>query len=114
MTERLIRMPTLHRVVKHNGIAYIGGIVADDESLDMEGQTRQVLTKLDAYLKEAGSERANLLSATIFITDMNVKPQMDAVWKEWFAPEELPARATIGVADLGDTTLIELIATAHY
>ncbi|MCZ7448123.1 Rid family hydrolase [Agrobacterium rhizogenes] len=54
------------------------------------------------------------MSATIFITDMNVKPQMDAVWKEWFAPEELPARATIGVADLGDTTLIELIATAHY
>ncbi|WP_246728049.1 RidA family protein [Rhizobium leguminosarum] len=107
-------MPTLHRVVKHNGISYIGGIVAEDESLDMEGQTRQVLKKLDAYLQEGGSERANLLSVTIFITDMNVKPQMDAVWKDWFAPGELPARATIGVADLGGTTLIELIATAHY
>lgn len=114
MTERLIQTSTLHRIVKHNGIAYIGGIVADDESLDMDGQTRQVLATLDAYLKEAGSKRANILSATMFITDMKVKPQMDAVWKEWFAPEDLPARATIGVADLGDTTLIELIATAHY
>lgn len=114
MAERLIRKPTLHRVVKHNGIAYIGGIVAGDESLDMEAQTRQVLAKLDAYLEETGSHRSNLLSATIFITDMSVKPQMDAVWKEWFSPEELPARATIGAADLGDTALIELIATAHY
>lgn len=114
MAERLIRMPTLHRVVKHNGIAHIGGIVADDDSLNMEGQTRQVLAKLDAYLEEAGSRRSNLLSATIFITDMSVKPQMDAVWRDWFSPEELPARATIGVADLGDATLIELIATAHY
>jgi enamine deaminase RidA (YjgF/YER057c/UK114 family) len=114
VTERLIQTPTLHRVVKHNSIAYIGGIVADDERLDMEGQTRQVLAKLGAYLEEAGLRRSNLLSVTIFITDMNVKPRMDAVWKEWFAPDELPARATIGVADLGDTTLVELIATAHY
>ncbi|ESW95663.1 endoribonuclease L-PSP [Mesorhizobium sp. LSJC268A00] len=114
MTERLLRAPSLHRVVKHNGIAYIGGIVADDDSQDMGGQTREVLAKLDTYLKEAKSDRSKLLSATIFITDMNVKPDMDAVWKEWFAPDELPARATIGVADLGERTLIELIATAHY
>lgn len=114
MTERLLRTPTLHRVVRHNGLAFIGGIVADDEGLDMAGQTREVLTKLDAYLSEAGSDRSKLLSVTIFITDMNVKPQMDAVWKEWLAPEDLPTRATIGVADLGGTTLIELIATAHY
>lgn len=114
MTERLLRTPTLHRVVKHNGIAYIGGIVADDDSLDMAGQTREVLKKLDAYLREAGSDRSRLLSATIFITDMNVKPAMDAVWKEWLAPKDLPARATIGVSDLCERTLIELVATAHY
>ncbi|MER9025598.1 RidA family protein [Mesorhizobium sp. M0815] len=114
MTERLLRTPTLHRVVKHNGIAYIGGIVADDDSQDMAGQTREVLAKLDTYLKEAGSNRSKLLAVTIFITDMNVKPDMDAVWKEWFAPEDLPARATIGIADLGERALIELIATAHY
>ncbi|WP_335672093.1 RidA family protein [Phyllobacterium zundukense] len=95
MTERLLRTPTLHRVVKHNGIAYIGGIVADDDSLDMAGQTREVLAKLDTYLRESGSDRSKLLSATIFITDMNVKPDMDAVWKEWLAPDDLPTRATI-------------------
>ncbi|WP_366509717.1 hypothetical protein [Mesorhizobium sp.] len=62
MTERLLCAPTLHRVVKHNGIAYIGGIVADGDSQDMAGQTREVLAKLDTYLKEARSDRSKLLA----------------------------------------------------
>ncbi|MDE3823147.1 RidA family protein [Sinorhizobium meliloti] len=80
----------------------------------MEGQTRQLLKKLDAYLKEVGSERANLLSVTNFITDMNVEPQMDACGGTGLPPRSCLPRAAIGVADLGDNTLIELIATAHY
>lgn len=32
MTERLLRTTTLDRVVKHNSIAYIRAIVADDET----------------------------------------------------------------------------------
>jgi enamine deaminase RidA (YjgF/YER057c/UK114 family) len=35
------------------------------------------------------------------------------VWKSWLSPESFPTRATVGVADLGGTTLIEIVVTAH-
>jgi len=37
------------------------------------------------------------------------KPEMDAKWKARMAPEELPTRATVGVADLGGDTLIAVV-----
>lgn len=113
MTNRHLQTAIMHRVVEHSGLIFVGGTTCDDESLDMAGQTREILAKLDTYLAQAGTDRTKLLSATIFITDMNLKPQMDAVWKEWLAPSDFPTRATVGVADLGGTTLIEIVVTAH-
>lgn len=113
MTTRHLRTPIMHRAVEHNGIVYVGGTTCDDESLDMAGQTRETLAKIDKYLAEAGSDKTKLLSATIFVTDLNMKPEMDKVWKEWVSPEQLPTRATVGVADLGDKTLIEIVVTAY-
>ncbi|YBV94223.1 RidA family protein (plasmid) [Phyllobacteriaceae bacterium JZ32] len=113
MTNRYIPTPIMHRVVEHNGLIFVGGTTCDDESLDMAGQTREILAKIDRYLAEAGSDKARLLSATVFITDMNLKPQMDAVWKEWLPQESFPTRATVGVADLGGDTLIEIVVTAY-
>ncbi|CAN7268541.1 RidA family protein [Rhizobium sp. LjRoot30] len=113
MTKRHLQTPIMHRIVSHNGLIFVGGTTCDDESLDMAGQTREILAKLDSYLAEAGSDKTKLLSATIFITDMALKPQMDVVWKEWLSPESFPTRATVGVADLGGTTLIEIVVTAH-
>ncbi|MTH78359.1 RidA family protein [Paracoccus aestuariivivens] len=112
MTNRFLQTPIMHRIVERNGMIFIGGTVSDDETLDMAGQTREILAKLDTYLEVAGSDKSRLLSVTIFITDMALKPQMDAVWKEWLAPDALPTRATVGVADLGGDTLIEIVATA--
>lgn len=113
MTQRYLQTPIMHRVVEHNGIVYVGGTTCDDESLDMAGQTREILAKIDKYLAEAGTDKTKLLSATIFVTDLNMKPEMDKVWKEWVDPSLLPTRATVGVADLGDTTLIEIVVTAY-
>lgn len=47
------------------------------------------------------------------MTDLGKKPEMDAVWKAWVGPEELPTRATVGVADLGGDTLIEVVVSAY-
>lgn len=113
MTQRYLQTPIMHRVVEHNGIVYVGGTTCDDESLDMAGQTREILAKIDKYLAEAGTDKTKLLSATIFVTHLNLKPEMDKVWKEWLDPSLLPTRATVGVADLGDTTLIEIVVTAY-
>jgi enamine deaminase RidA (YjgF/YER057c/UK114 family) len=112
MVERQIRTPIMHRVVEHNGLIFIGGTVADDKTAGLEGQAEQIFAKLDQYLAAAGTDKTHLLSAMIFLSDLNRKPEMDAAWKRWLTPEDLPTRATIGVADLGPDTLMEMVATA--
>lgn len=113
MTERYLRTPIMHRVVEHNGIVYVGGTTCDDEDLDIAGQTQEILAKIDQYLAEASTDKTKLLTATVFVTDLAKKPQMDVVWKEWVGPEDLPTRATVGVSDLGGNTLIEIVVSAH-
>ncbi len=102
----------LHKVVSHNCVLHIGGIVADDPSLSMGGQTLQVLTKLDDILLRHGSDRDHILSVLIFITDMKFKPEMNKVWKDWFRPDQLPCRATLGITAIEEGVLLELVATA--
>jgi enamine deaminase RidA (YjgF/YER057c/UK114 family) len=104
--------PIMHRVVAHGGVLYLGGIIADDLSLDMQGQTAQICRKIEVVLASAGSDRSRLLTAQMFITDMSMKDKMNAAWLAWLTPDQLPARATIGVADLGKGVLIEVVVTA--
>ncbi|NYZ13973.1 RidA family protein [Azospirillum sp. RWY-5-1] len=113
MVKRIEKTKIMHRAVEHNGIVFLGGIIADDVTVGMQDQTRQICRKLDAVLAMAGTDRTRLLSAQLFITNMAAKDEMNAAWLEWLDGDDLPARATIGVADLGDPKiLIEVVVTA--
>lgn len=112
MIKRSGKSEILHDVVEHNGVLYLAGVVAENTSLDMAGQARQVFGQIDQLLTANGSSRERLLSALIFITDMKHKPDMNKAWKEWLAPAHLPTRATIGINDLGPGVLIEVVVTA--
>jgi enamine deaminase RidA (YjgF/YER057c/UK114 family) len=109
--KRNIRTPIMHRAVEANGFVYVGGTIADDTKASMGEQTRNILDKIAGYLREAGADTTKVVSATIFVTDLSMKKEMDAVWTEFFG-EHLPARATVGVADLGGGALIEVVVTA--
>lgn len=102
----------MHRSVTHNGVVYLGGVVASDVSVGMEEQTRQVTERLDKVLAAAGTDKTQLLSATLYITDMGQWSAMNSAWLDWIADDDLPARAVIGVADLGEAVLIEAVVTA--
>lgn len=102
----------LHEVVEHNGVLYIGGIVPEDTSLDMSGQANDVLRQLAQLLKTLGSDVSKVLQVTIYMTDLSEKPEFNAAWKAHFAEAHLPARAAIGVADLGPGVKLEMTAVA--
>jgi enamine deaminase RidA (YjgF/YER057c/UK114 family) len=108
---RSIRTPIMHRAVEANGFVFLGGTIADDTSVSMGEQTRNILGKIAAYLKEAGTDTSCIISASIFVTDLSKKKEMDAVWTEFFG-DNLPTRATVGVNDLGGNALIEVVVTA--
>lgn len=102
----------LHEVVEHNGVLYIGGIVPEDTGLDMAGQAKDVLGQLERLLKGLGSDLGHVLQVTIFMTDLKEKAAFNAAWKAHFTAAHLPARAAIGVADLGPGVKLEMTAIA--
>jgi enamine deaminase RidA (YjgF/YER057c/UK114 family) len=102
----------LSQAVEHDGIVYVCGLTADDMSLDIGGQTEQVLTKIDDRLAKCGTDKSKILMATIYLTDINQKPGMNEAWKAWLGSLERPARACIGTALGTPDTLVEIVVSA--
>lgn len=102
----------LHEVVRHGGTLYFGGIVAEDTSLDLEGQARDALSQLDVLLAANGSGRDHVLQVTAYLVDLNEKEGFNRAWRDFFSASQLPARAGIGVADLGPGVRLELVVIA--
>jgi enamine deaminase RidA (YjgF/YER057c/UK114 family) len=104
----------LANMVVHNGTIYLAGQVADDVNADLSTQTRQVLSKIDTLLAEVGSDKTKILSATIYLPDMNDFGAMNAVWEAWVPSGQTPARATVqaNLAAAGYKIEIQAIAAA--
>ena len=103
-------VPTRSRAVAHNGIVYAVA-TAKNKSAPLYEQTKDALAQIDATLAEAGTSKSRILRATVYITDMSRKPEMDRAWDEWVDRANPPQRACIGVA-LADRDLVEILITA--
>jgi len=99
------------RAVVHGDLVFLSGTVADDKTLTMKGQTQQVLAKIDAVLEAAGTNKSKILSATVYLADMDGKDEMNEAWIAWMDRENPPARAAVGVA-LTPGTLVEIMVCA--
>ena len=104
-------MKKLSDATECNGVIYTAGQVAEDLSVGMKAQTQDVLRQIDALLAQCGSNKSRILSATIYVTDMALKPQMDEAWMTWVDRTRPPARATVE-ARLGANVLVEIMVTA--
>ena len=99
------------RACVHGDLVFLSGIVADDKSLPMKEQTSQVLAKIDAILAEAGTDKARILSATVYMADLGRKEEMNEAWMAWMDADNPPARAAVGVT-LTPGTLVEIMVCA--
>jgi enamine deaminase RidA (YjgF/YER057c/UK114 family) len=91
----------MSQAVIHNQTVYLAGQVASGApGKSVTDQTRDILSRIDSLLAEAKSDKRNLLSATIWLTDMATFPDMNRVWDAWVAPGAAPARATVASAQL--------------
>ena len=102
--------PGRSSTVAYDGLVFTV-VTADTYDLDMRKQAAEALAKLDAQLAEAGSNKSRLLSCTVYITDMALKPQMNEAWDAWVDMKNPPQRACIG-ATLEEGDLIEIVAVA--
>ncbi len=99
------------RAVVHGDMVYLSGIVADDKTLPIEGQTEQVLGKIDAVLAEIGTDKSKILAVTVYMANIDQKDEMNAAYMAWMGKSILSTRTCIGVA-LTPGTLVEITVTA--
>jgi len=100
-------------IVINNGIAYLSGQVAEDPEADVQDQTRSTLARIDALLAEAGTDNEHLLSATIYLRDIdNHFALMNEVWNDWVPEGHAPARACVEAHMARSGLLVEICVTA--
>ncbi len=97
--------------VVHAGVLYTAGHV-DATAGNVAGQTRNILAKIDALLARAGTTKAHLLSANIWLVDIASFDEMNGVWDAWIDPNNPPARATVQSALARPEYLVEIAVLA--
>jgi enamine deaminase RidA (YjgF/YER057c/UK114 family) len=111
MIKRFIgSVPTRAKTVIHNGLVYTV-TTAPTKSAALYGQTKEALAVIDRTLEEVGSHKSRILTATVYITDMSKKAEMNRAWDEWVDKANPPRRACIGAA-LEGQDLVEILVTA--
>jgi len=104
--------PRLSQAVVHGDTVYLAGQVADDPTASVKGQTEQILRKIDALLAASGSDKAKLLSATVWLANMGSYDDMNAAWDAWVDPANTPARATVEARLARPQYLVEIAVVA--
>ncbi|NWG73256.1 MAG: RidA family protein [Rubrivivax sp.] len=112
MIQRFDVGARMSEMAVHDGTVYLAGQVAADETLDVTGQTKQVLAAVDALLARAGTDKTKILRAQIFLADIADFPAMNAVWDQWVVPGHTPPRATVQAALAKPAWKVEIVVTA--
>ncbi len=100
-------------IVTHGGVVYLSGQVAEDPDADVQEQTRSTLERVDALLGEAGTDRKHLLSATIYLRDIdNHFALMNEIWNAWVPEGHAPARACVEAHMARSGLLVEISVIA--
>ena len=80
---------------------------------DITLEARQVMENMMAVLEEAGFSAKDVVSAVVYLTDINSLDTVDAVWQEYFTdPQAYPSRAVVEVSALVLGIQLEISAIA--
>jgi 2-iminobutanoate/2-iminopropanoate deaminase len=101
------------QAIRANGFIFVSGQIPLDPArgeivgTTIEEQTHQVLKNIQAILEAAGSSMAEVVKATVYLSDMNDFAKMNAIYAQYF-PEPFPARAAFQVARLPRDVKVEI------
>jgi 2-iminobutanoate/2-iminopropanoate deaminase len=95
---------------------YVAGQQGPDSNGKVTGtditlQTTNAIAAVKKVVEEAGFQMGDIVSVTVYVTDLNDVPKMNEVYKK-LMPEPKPARATVKVAGLIGDAKIEISAIA--
>ena len=85
--------------------------VGNDGDITLEA--RQVMENMMAVLEEAGFSAKDVVSAVVYLTNIDTLDTVDAVWQEYFSdPQAYPSRAVVEVSALVLGIQLEISAIA--
>jgi len=92
---------------------YLSGYVAEKaEGKSVREQTQDILEQIDETLRQAGSHKAKILKANIWLTDIHSWAEMNEAWDAWVVPGQAPARATVEAKLAGPGFNVEIMVEA--
>ena len=113
--ERIDVAATYSEVVIYGPTVYLSGQIPENAGgMDIKKQTEDVLTIIEQRLATAGSDKSRILTATIYLTNLDRDySSMNEVWNKWVPSGTAPARTTVGVAALASSKWsLEITVTA--
>lgn len=99
-------------MVAAGSLVFISGQVPTTLDAPVSQQTQEVLSKLDAMLARAGSDKAHLLTATVYLRDFRDYGDMNVAWDQWVDTHQPPARDCFKVELANPGWKVEIVATA--
>jgi len=105
----------ISKVVCHGDYIYLCGQTAaggENAGADITTQTVETLSRIDALLAEVDSDRSRILSATVYLRDMNDFAAMNVTWEAWITPDNAPARTTVEARLALPSLLVEVTVIA--
>lgn len=112
MIKRFQSGRRMSQAVAAGGMLYIAGQVADERNASIEEQTRDVLSRIDALLGEAGTDKAKLVAVTVFLPNIADFDAMNSVYDLWIDPANPPTRATVEARLAHPDLRVEITAVA--
>ncbi len=102
--------------IEHNGILYLSGqlpLIPNTKTIPttIEEQTDLVLKNVETILKEAGSNKNNVLQVRIYISNIDLWDKVNNGYSRFFENHK-PTRCIIPTRELHFGCLIEIEVTA--
>lgn len=119
---RILRTPSdlpfpFSKTVEAGGFIFLSGqIPLDEHGQPMRGpiaaQTRNVLDRIAATLDETGAGLADVVRVTVWLSDLALFGDFNAVYRDYFKAPDLPVRSTV-CAKLAFDVHVEIEVTAY-
>ena len=103
----------MSQLVIHGDTVYLAGQVAQNApGGSIAAQTEDILATIDRLLGEAGSSKEQILSATIWLSDIRHFEEMNGAWDAWVPAGQAPCRACVEGRLASTRFDVEIMVTA--
>lgn len=94
-------------------LVHLAGQLANDLNLDIQGQTQQTLDLIDQFLADAGTDKTQIMSVTIYLKDIQKDyDAFNSVWDEWVKDIQALPRTCVEAKLYHPDVLVEMTVVA--